>query len=152
MPDMSDNPYSNDVLRLAADIPHIGRLAAPDASARKVSRLCGSSLDLDLRLEGGAICQVGLELEACALGQAAASVFAREALGARPDEVRSAREGLKAMLKSGAAAPQGRFAALAALAPAKDYPARHGSILLAFDAACAALDTLDTENDAASNA
>ena len=139
---MTTDPYSSEVLQLAADIPRIGRLAAPHASARKVSRLCGSSLDLDLCVEDGKVSDLALELQACALGQAAASVLAREGVGAIVGEIRAAREALKAMLKEGRAFPEGRFAALAALAPAKDYPARHGSVMLAFDAACAALDEL----------
>lgn len=139
---MTTDPYSSEVLQLAADIPRIGRLAAPHASARKVSRLCGSSLDLDLCVEDGKVSDLALELQACALGQAAASVLAREGVGASVGEIRAAREALKAMLKEGRAFPEGRFAALAALAPAKDYPARHGSVMLAFDAACAALDEL----------
>lgn len=140
---MTSDPYSSEVLRLAADIPRLGRLASPQASARKVSRLCGSSLDIDLSLTEGRISDLGVELEACVLGQAAASVLAREAIGASPGEVRAARENLKAMLKQRAAMPPGRFEALGVLAPARDYPARHGSVMLAFDAACAALDSLE---------
>ena len=136
-------PYSSDVLRLAADIPRIGRLADPDASAHRVARLCGSTLDLDLTVENGVLTDLGLEVQACALGQAAASVLAREGVGAGVGEVYEARDALKAMLKADGPAPQGRFSALVALEPAKDYPARHGSILLAFEAACEALDRLD---------
>lgn len=139
---MTSDPYSTEVLRLAADIPRLGRLAAPHASARKVSRLCGSSLDLDLCVDDGKVSDLALELEACALGQAAASVLAREAVGASPEEIRVVREALRGMLKEGRPMPDGRFAALAVLAPARDYPARHGSVMLAFDAACAALDSL----------
>lgn len=141
---MTSDPYSSEVLKLAADIPRLGRLAEPHASARKVSRLCGSSLDLDLCVEGGRISDLALELQACALGQAAASVLAREAVGASADEIRAAREALRAMLKEEKPFPVGRFAALAALAPAHGYPARHGSVMLAFDAACAALDELES--------
>ena len=141
--DTSSGPYSSDVLRLAADIPRIGRLADPDASAHRVARLCGSTLDLDLKVEDGVVTDLGLEVQACALGQAAASVLAREGVGAGVSEVYEARDALKAMLKQDGPAPQGRFSALAALQPARDYPARHGSILLAFEAACEALDRLD---------
>lgn len=131
--------YATEVLQLAADIPHIGRLDAPDGSAHKVSRICGSELTLDLTLEAGRIAALGLEVQACALGQASASVFARSAIGATADEVRAARDQLKAMLRDGGEAPQGRFEALKALAPAASYRQRHGSILLAFEAADAAL-------------
>lgn len=133
--------YSNDLLELAADIPHIGRLSAPHGSAQKVSRICGSELTLDLTLDEGRISEIGLELQACALGQASASVFARSAIGADLDEIRAAREALRAMLKEGAPPPSGRFSALVALQPAADYRQRHGSILLAFDAALEAFET-----------
>lgn len=136
---MSD-VYSTELLRLAAEIPHARRLPAPHASARKVSRLCGSEIVVDLALAEGRIAEVGLEVSACALGQASASVFARAAEGATLAEVRDAREALHAMLKSAAAAPEGRFAALSALEGARGYPARHGSVMLAFDAALAAFE------------
>ncbi len=127
--------YSNAVLRLAADIPHVGRLDAPDASVRRVSRICGSALTLDVKLDGdGRIADLGLELEACALGQASASVFAANAIGADAAEITAGRDQLKAMLQDGAPPPAGRFAALSALAGARDYRQRHGSILLAFEA------------------
>lgn len=140
---MSD-PYSNAVLELAADIPYIGRLEAPDASAHKVSRICGSELTLDLVLDGeGRIADLGLEVQACALGQASASVFARGAVGASRGEVEAARDQLKAMLQAGGPAPSGRFAALDALQPAAAYRQRHGSILLAFEAALDAMGRAD---------
>ncbi len=137
---MTTDPYTPDLIALAADIPHVGRLAAPHGSARKVSRICGSELDLDLCLEDGRISAVGLEVRACALGQASASVFARHAIGATPEEVREARDALKAMLQADAAPPQGRFEGLAVLEGARAYRQRHGSILLAFDAATEAME------------
>lgn len=127
--------YTNDLLELAADIPHIGRLSAPDGSAHKVSRICGSELTLDLKLEDGRISDLGLEVKACALGQASASVFARAAIGADLDDVRVTREALRVMLKEDGPAPNGRFSALKALQPAASYRQRHGSVMLAFDAA-----------------
>lgn len=133
--------YSSDVLRLAADIPHLGRLDAPDASVRRVSRICGSALRLDIRLdEAGRIADLGLEVEACALGQASASVFGAGALGADPAEILAGRDGLKAMLREGGAVPEGRFAALSALKGAREYRQRHGSILLAFEAGVEAME------------
>jgi len=127
--------YTNDLLELAADIPHIGRLPDPDGSASRVSRICGSELTLDLKVADGRIADLGLEVKACALGQASASVFARAALGADLEEIRVTREALRLMLKEGAPAPYGRFSALKALQPAASYRQRHGSIMLAFDAA-----------------
>ncbi len=136
---MSDM-YSTDILQLAADIPHIGRLSAPDATAYKASRICGSELTLDLRISEGRIIGLGLEFEACALGQASASVFARAALGASRQEIIDARNALRAMLQGAGAPPRGRFAALVALQPAASYRQRHGSILLAFEAAVTAFE------------
>ena len=136
---MSDDLYSNAVLRLAADIPRIGRLERPDASARKVSRLCGSEVEVDIAMEEGRIADLALRVKACALGQASAAILARHAIGATPEEIGAARDGLRAMLKQGAAAPEGRFAELAVLDGARDYPARHQSILLAFEAALEAV-------------
>ena len=127
--------YTNDLLELAADIPHIGRLPDPDGSASRVSRICGSELTLDLKVADGRIADLGLEVKACALGQASASVFARAALGADLEEIRVTREALRLMLKEGAPAPNGRFSALKALQPAASYRQRHGSTMLAFDAA-----------------
>ncbi len=136
---MSD-PYSNRVLELAADIPHIGRLDAPHASAHKVSRICGSELTLDVKIgDAGRITDLGLEVQACALGQASASVFARNAVGADLQEIVAARDALKAMLQAGGPPPSGRFAELEVLGPAAPYRQRHGSILLAYEAAIAAL-------------
>lgn len=137
---MTTDPYTQDLIALAADIPHLGRLAAPDGSARKTSRICGSQLDLDLNLEDGRISALGLDVRACALGQASASVFARAAIGSTLDEVRGGRDALRAMLQEGAAPPQGRFAQLSVLEGARAYRQRHGSVLLAFDAAVEAME------------
>ena len=136
---MNDVLYSSGILRLAAEIPHIGRLARADGSARRVSRLCGSSIEVDVCLDRGLISDIGLEVQACALGQASASVLGANAIGASIGEIREARDALSAMLK-GASAPQGRFAALAELENARDYPQHHASIRLAFEAAAEACD------------
>ncbi|XBQ16529.1 MAG: iron-sulfur cluster assembly scaffold protein [Oceanicaulis sp.] len=131
--------YSSDVLKLAADIPHLGRLASAHGSAAKTSRICGSELVVDIRLGAdGTIAEIGLDLQACALGQASASVLARNAIGASRAEIEAGRDGLKAMLKDGAPPPEGRFSELSALQPAASYRQRHGSILLAFEAAAEA--------------
>jgi len=134
---MNDALYSSGILRLAAEIPHIGRLGRADGSARRVSRLCGSAVEVDVRLDHDVIAEIGLEVQACALGQASASVLASHAIGASIEDIREARDALAAMLKGGPA-PQGRFAGLAALESARDYPARHASIRLAFEAAAEA--------------
>lgn len=134
---MNDALYSSEILRLAAEIPHIGRLDRADGSARRVSRLCGSAVEVDICLEGGMIADIGLEVKACALGQASASVLGANAIGAKVCEIEEARDALAAMLK-GAPAPQGRFSGLSVLQSARDYPARHASIRLAFEAAAEA--------------
>lgn len=144
---MTSDPYTTDVLQLAADIPHIGRLENPDVSVHRVARLCGSTLDLDLTITDGAIDEIGLEIEACALGQAAASVFSRNAIGLTEAEINAGRDQLKALLKDGTPLPAGPFEALNVLAPAKDYPARHGSILLALEAAVEAFEQIKARQD-----
>lgn len=131
---MADALYSNAVLGLAADIPHVGRLARPQASARKVSRLCGSEIEVDVAMKGDRVADLALRIKACALGQASASILARHAVGASRQELEHARDSLLAMLKQGKRVPKGRFAELAVLEGAREYAARHQSIMLAFDA------------------
>jgi NifU-like protein involved in Fe-S cluster formation len=136
---MIDDLYSAKVLRLAAEMPHAGRLAAPDATAEKVSKLCGSRILVDVIVKDGCVADFAQEVRACALGQAAAAVLGANIIGASLDEIEVARDGLRAMLKSDGPAPRGRFSELAVLAPVKDYPARHTSTLLAFEAAVEAV-------------
>lgn len=133
-------PYTGALLALAADIPYLEPLPDAHGRARKVSRICGSEVEVALKLEDGAVAALGLDVSACALGQASASVFARGAMGADRAELAAGLAALTAMLKRGAPAPEGRFAALDALEGARDYPQRHGSILLAFQAGLAAFD------------
>ena len=135
---MIDDLYSAKILTLAANMPRAGRLAAPDASSEKISKLCGSRVLVDLKLEDGAVVDFAQEVKACALGQASAAVLGANVMGARVDEIESARDQLRAMLKAGGPAPEGRFVDLRALEPVKDYPARHASTLLAFEAAAEA--------------
>jgi NifU-like protein involved in Fe-S cluster formation len=135
---MIDDIYSAKVLKLAANIPRLGRLPAPHASVEKVAKLCGSRVIVDLTLADGRVADFAQEVKACALGQAAASVLGAQVLGATAEELEMARDRFRAMLKEGAPAPEGRFADLSMLAPVKDYPARHASTLLAFEAAAEA--------------
>ncbi len=132
--------YHARVLELAADIPNPGRLDAPDGTATKVSRVCGSVVSVDVRLEDGRIAAIGLDAQACALGQASAAVFAANAVGATPQDVRAARDALSAMLRADGPPPTGRFWELRHLEAVRAYPPRHASTMLAFDAAVAALD------------
>jgi len=131
---MIDDLYSAKLLKLAANLPRLGRLAAPDASVEKVSKLCGSRVLVDVAVQGDVVTDFAQEVKACALGQASAAVLGAHVIGASLAELETARGQLKAMLKTGAAAPDGRFADLGVLAPVKDYPARHASTMLAFEA------------------
>jgi NifU-like protein involved in Fe-S cluster formation len=136
---MIDDLYSNRILKLAANMPRAGRLSAPQASAEKVSKLCGSKIIVDVVVEDGKVADFAQDVRACALGQAAAAVLGEHVLGASPAEIEVARDALRAMLKADGPPPAGRFAELAVLAPVKDYPARHASTLLAFEAAAQAV-------------
>jgi NifU-like protein involved in Fe-S cluster formation len=131
---MIDDLYSAKLLKLAANMPRAGRLAAPGASVEKVAKLCGSRVVVDVTVEGGRVADFAQDVKACALGQAAASVLGANVMGASLDELETARGQLRAMLKDGGPAPDGRFADLAMLEPVKDYPARHASTMLAFEA------------------
>jgi len=131
---MIDELYSAKILKAAANMPRAGRLAAPDASVEKVSKLCGSRITVDVKLKDGRIVDYAQEVKACALGQAAAAIMGEHAVGASVEEIEMARDALRAMLKQGGSPPEGRFADLAMLAPVKDYPPRHVSTMLAFEA------------------
>ncbi|MDP3854505.1 iron-sulfur cluster assembly scaffold protein [Phenylobacterium sp.] len=136
---MIDDLYSAKLLKLAANLPHSGRLAAPHASSEKIAKLCGSRVVVDVALEDGLVSDFAQEVKACALGQASASVLGANVLGASLSEIEMARDQFRAMLKQGATPPEGRFSDLSMLAPVKDYPARHASALLAFEAAADAV-------------
>ncbi len=126
--------YSGQILALAANIPHTTRLSDPDASVRKRSPLCGSTVAVDLCIENGRISDFGQEVKACALGQAAASVVGANAVGCTRAQIERARDQLRAMLKEGGPAPDAPFDELGVLMPARDYKNRHASIMLALEA------------------
>jgi NifU-like protein involved in Fe-S cluster formation len=138
---MIDDLYSAKLLRLAANLPRVGRLAAPDATVEKVAKLCGSRVLVDVKVEGDQVADFAQEVKACALGQAAASVLGAHVVGASLPELELARDQFRAMLKAGGSPPEGRFSDLSMLAPVKDYPARHASTLLAFEAVTEAVRT-----------
>ena len=132
--------YSRDILRLAASIPHLGRLDAPQGEAEKRSATCGSSVAVGVRLDGeGRVAALGQEVKACALGQASASLMGARALGRTPAELDEARDALGAYLKGERDDP-GAWPGLEIFAEARPYAARHASILLAFEAAAEAAD------------
>jgi NifU-like protein involved in Fe-S cluster formation len=140
---MIDDLYSARSLSLAANLPHSGRLAAPEGSAERVAKLCGSKAIVDVTLDDqGRIKEFAQAVKACALGQAAAGVVGESILGASASEILEARDAMLAMLKSGGDGPDGRFEGLRVLKQVADYPARHASTMVALEA------TLDAVNQA----
>lgn len=146
---MLNEIYTRRILQLASDIPHIGRLADPDATATAHARLCGSTVTVDLRVADGIVSDFAHEVRACALGQASSSVMGRLVIGSTARELREVREVMRRMLREGGAAPAGRWEELAALEPVRDYPARHASTLLTFDAVADALAQAERRREAA---
>ena len=127
--------YNRDILRLAASIPHLGRLAAAQASVDKRAPVCGSRVVVDLTLdEAGRVSALGQQVNACALGQASAALMGGHAIGRAPEDLAAARDALAAFL-AGERDDPGDWPGLEALAVARSYPARHGAILLPFEAA-----------------
>ena len=139
---MIDEVYNKRILELAGNIPRIGRLDHPQGSATAHSRLCGSVITVDVVLDGDEVADFAHAVKACALGQASASVLARNVVGATTAEIREAREAVRAMLKENGPPPAGRFADMKYLEPVRDYKARHASTLLAYDATLAAIDSI----------
>ena len=139
---MLDEIYNRRVLELAANIPRLGRLSAPDATARAHSRLCGSTVIVDLRVEVGRVVDFAHDVRACALGQASSSLMARHVVGATAVELFALRETMTRMLKANGPPPDGKWADFAVLEPVRDYKARHASTLLTFDAVADALDQI----------
>lgn len=139
---MLNEIYNKRILELAADIPRLGRLPAPDASATAHSKLCGSTVTVDLVLRDGKVADFAHDVKACALGQASSSIMARHVIGAKPEDLRSLREQVRKMLKENGPPPQGEWADVAVLEPVRDFKARHASTLLTFDAVVSALDQI----------
>ncbi|MET0368605.1 MAG: iron-sulfur cluster assembly scaffold protein [Methylobacterium sp.] len=147
---MLDDIYNRRILELAADIPRLGRLDAPDASATAHSRLCGSTVTVDVTLgEDGRVTDFAQDVKACALGQASSSLMGRHVVGTSAGDLRGLREAVRAMLKEGAPPPDGPFADFAVLEPVRDFKARHASTLLTFDAVVDALDQIEARRRAA---
>lgn len=147
---MLDDIYNRRILELAADIPRLGRLDAPDASATAHSRLCGSTVTVDVTLGAdGRVTDFAQDVKACALGQASSSLMGRHVVGTSAGDLRALREAMRAMLKEGAPPPDGPFADFAVLEPVRDFKARHASTLLTFDAVVDALDQIEARRRAA---
>ncbi len=126
--------YSGRILELASDIPHVGRLTAPQASVRKRSPVCGSMVTVDVDVTEGRIVRFGQDVKACALGQAAAAIVGRAAIGATVAQLALARDALRAMLRENGPVPAAPFNGFEVLMPARDYKNRHASILLSIEA------------------
>jgi len=132
--------YSARILALAADIPHLDRLKDPDATVKRRAPLCGSTVTVDVTLRDGRISEFAQDVKACALGQASASVVGSAILGATRQQVQTARDQLKSMLKDDGPVPDAPFDGLEVLIPARDYKNRHASILLALEATLEAME------------
>ena len=141
---MLNDVYNRRILELAAAIPRIGRLDEPDASAKALSKLCGSTVTIDLKMDGDTVTDFAHEVKACALGQASSSIMARNIIGAKASELRDLREGVRKMLKENGAPPaNGKWADIAVLEPVRNYKARHASTLLTFDAVVDAIGQIE---------
>jgi NifU-like protein involved in Fe-S cluster formation len=150
---MLNEVYNRRIIELAANIPRIGRLAQPDASATAVSRLCGSTVTIDLRMDGDKVTDFAHEVKACALGQASSSIMAGNIIGSTSQELRDLREGVRTMLKENGAPPAaGKWADIAVLEPVRDYKARHASTMLTFDAVVDAIGQIEAKRAAAKTA
>ena len=142
---MINDIYNRKILEFAADIPRLQRLGRPDATAVAHSRLCGSKVTVDLRMDQDVVSDFGHEVKACALGQASSSVMARHVVGSTAAELRALREQMHRMLKEEGAPPSGKWADLEALLPVRDFKARHASTLLTFDAVVDAIGQIEAK-------
>jgi len=140
---MLNDIYNKRIIELAGNIPRLGRLPGPDASATAHSKLCGSTVKVDLKMDGPVVSDFAHDVKACALGQASSSIMARHIVGANARELRQLREDVRRMLKENGPPPAaGRWADVALLEPVRDYKARHASTLLTFDAVVCAIDQI----------
>jgi NifU-like protein involved in Fe-S cluster formation len=142
---MLSDVYNKRILELAGNIPRIGRLSDADASATAHSKLCGSTVTIDLKMQGDTVTDFAHEVKACALGQASSSIMARNVIGAKADELRDLREAVRRMLKEDGAPPEGKWADVAVLEPVRDYKARHASTMLTFDAVVSAIEQIENK-------
>lgn len=140
---MLNDIYNRRILDLAADIPRLGRLTDAHASATAHSKLCGSTVTVDLKVEDGVVTDFAHDVKACALGQASSSIMARHVVGSTADELRTIRQAMRRMLKENGDAPGGKWEDLRVLEPVRDFKARHASTLLTFDAVVDALDQIE---------
>ncbi len=142
---MLDDIYNAKILEFAGNIPRVGRLEHPDASAKAHSKLCGSTVVVDLCVKDGVVTDFAHDVKACALGQASSSIMAQNIVGATAEELREVQKTMRAMLKEGGEPPTGRFEDLKFLEPVREYKARHASTMLTFDAVVDALDQIEAK-------
>ncbi len=147
---MINEIYNRKILEFAANIPHLQRLAHPNATAVGHSKLCGSKVIVDLVMQDGVVSDFGQDVKACALGQASSSIMGSHVIGSTAPELRALRETMYKMLKENGDPPHGKWSELEALIPVRDYKARHASTLLTFDAVVDAVNQIET-NNASSN-
>jgi NifU-like protein involved in Fe-S cluster formation len=145
---MLNDVYNRRILELAGNIPRLGRLGDADATATAHSKLCGSTVTIDLKMDGDTVTDFAHDVKACALGQASSSIMARNVIGSRAQELRELRETVRRMLKENGAAPGGKWTDIAVLEPVRDYKARHASTLLTFDAVVDAIDKIEAKRRA----
>jgi NifU-like protein involved in Fe-S cluster formation len=146
---MINEVYNKRIIELAGNIPRLGRLPDAQASATAHSKLCGSTVTVDLKMDGDEVTDFAHEVKACALGQASSSIMASHVIGAKADELRNLRETVRKMLKENGAPPNGKWADIAVLEPVRDYKARHASTMLTFDAVVQAVNQIEAKRKAA---
>ena len=147
---MLNEVYNRRILELAAGIPRLGRLEKPDATATAHSKLCGSTVTVDLKMQNDTVTDFAHDVKACALGQASSSIMAQAVIGSTADELRGIREAMHRMLKENGPPPDGRWSDLRYLEPVRDYRARHASTLLTFDAVVDAVNQIEARRTTAS--
>lgn len=140
---MLNDLYNQRILSFAANIPRLGRLANPQASATAHSKLCGSTVTIDLAMDGDEVTDFRHDVKACALGQASSSIMAHHVVGSTASELRALREQMRAMLKENGPPPSGKWRDLEILEPVRDYKARHASTMLTFDAVVDAISRIE---------
>jgi len=141
---MLNDIYNKRIIELAGNIPRLGRLPDPDASATAHSKLCGSTVKIDLKMDGPVVTDFAHDVKACALGQASSSIMASHVVGSTADELRELRETVRKMLKENGSPPQGKWTDIA-LEPVRDYKARHASTMLTFDAVVDAIGQIEAK-------
>jgi NifU-like protein involved in Fe-S cluster formation len=143
---MLNDIYNKRIIELAGNIPRLGRLPSPDATATAHSKLCGSTVKVDLKMDGPIVTDFAHDVKACALGQASSSIMAAHVVGSTANELRELRETVRKMLKENGKPPEaGKWADIALLEPVRDYKARHASTMLTFDAVVDAIGQIEAK-------